>query len=475
MKLTLIWLCVVASCLFHPMLLAQEVSFFRHDSGVAIGDHALPSDFAKDAKLLWRTPLDKGHSTPCVCGNSIFLTTFRAVEKELATVAIDRATGRMQWKQTVPTNSLEAFHDTGSPATATPACNGSQVFSFFGSYGLLCYDLDGKLLWERPMGPFQDEFGACSSPILVDNMVILNEDHDLDSFLIAIDQRTGETVWRVPREDATRSYSTPIVLERNGTKDILVAGSLQLSAYDATTGDKRWWFNGLSRIVDSTPVIQDGVIYMATWTPGGDPGDRIAMEPFAEALEKYDKNSDKMISKSELPSGSPVVDRFFRIDLNQNEKLDENEWIRHAAVFDRAQNVAIAIEPGTSGELTSRFVKWTYSRGLPTVPSSLVYEGVMTMVKDSGIVTMIDVASGQMLHQGRAEGRGNYYSSLVGGDGKVFMTSESGVMTIFKAGKEWNILSSHDFGERMMATPVISKGVMFIRTDDALYSYSKRW
>ena len=96
------------------------------------------------------------------------------------------------------------------------------------------------------------------------------------------------------------------------------------------------------------------------------------------------------------------------------------------------------------------------------------------MVKDSGIVTMIDVASGQMLHQGRAEGRGNYYSSLMAGDGKVFMASESGVMTILKAGREWSILSSHDFGERMMATPVISNGVMFIRTEEALYSYSKK-
>jgi len=464
---------IAIACLVSSRGLAQEISYFRHDHGVAKGTQALPNDFKQDAKQLWRTPLDKGHSTPCVCGNSIFLTTFRAEEKELATVAIDRATGRIKWKQTVPTKTLEAFHATGSPASSTPACNGSQVFSFFGSYGMLCYDLDGKLLWEHKMGPFQDEFGACSSPILVDNAIILNEDHDLDSFLIALDSKTGETLWKVPREDATRSYSSPVVLERNGTKEILVAGSLQLSAYDPATGKKRWWFNGLSRILDSTPVVQDGMVYIASWTPGGDPGERISMEKFPDALEKYDKNDDKMISKEELPKGSPVMDRFFRIDLNQNEQLEEDEWNRHAVVFERAQNVAIALEPGTSGELTSRFVKWTVTRGLPTVPSSVVHEGVMTMVKDSGIVTLVDVATGQILHQGRSVGRGNYYSSLVAGDGKVFMASESGVMTIFKAGKEWKILSSHDFGERMMATPVISNGVMFIRTDEALYSFVK--
>ena len=308
---------------------------------------------------------------------------------------------------------------------------------------------------------------------MVDDNVVLNEDHDLGSFIIALDQRTGETKWEIPREEATRSYSTPILLERDGVKEILVAGSLQLLAYDAATGKKRWWYNGLSRIMDSTPLIHDGVIYIASWTPGGDPGERIAMEPFQDAIGKYDKDQDEMISKNELPAGSPVLDRFFRIDLNQNEKLEEGEWSRHALVFERAQNMAVAIEPGSNGELTSRFVKWTYTRGLPTVPSSVVYEGVLTMVKDSGIITTIDIANGQLLHQGRAEGRGNYYASLVAGDGKVYLTSESGVMTILKAGKEWEIISSHDFGERIMATPVISEGVFFIRTDDALYSFVK--
>lgn len=454
--------------------ISQEVAYFRKDQGVARGKFSLPADWDKEAQQLWRTPLPSGHSTPCVNGDCIYLTTFTPEEKELATVAMEKSTGRIRWKRTVPTKTLEAFHATGSPATASPACDGSRVYSFFGSYGMLCYDLDGNQLWERRMGPFQDEFGACSSPILVDNKIILNEDHDLDSFLIALNSINGETVWKVPREEATRSYSTPVILERNGLKEILVAGSLQLSAYDPATGEKRWWYNGLSRIVDATPVIQDGVIYMATWTPGGDPGERIAMEAYPEALEKYDKNADKMVSKEELPAGSPVIDRFFRIDLNQNGQLEEAEWNRHAAVFDRAKNVAIALEPGTRGELTSKFVKWTYTRGLPTVPSSVVLDGVLTMVKDSGIVTLLDIATGEMIHQGRAEGRGNYYSSLVAGDGKVYMASESGVMTVFQAGKEWKILSSHDFGERMMATPVIENGVFYLRTDAALYAFVKR-
>jgi outer membrane protein assembly factor BamB len=246
-----------------------------------------------------------------------------------------------------------------------------------------------------------------------------------------------------------------------------------LAAYDPASGEKLWWYNGISRIVDSTPVVHNGMIYIATWTPGGDPGERITMEPFGEAIGKFDKNTDKMISQEELPKDSPVLDRFFRIDLNQNKQLEEDEWKRHAVVFERAQNVAVALEPGSRGALTPQYVRWTYTRGLPTVPSSVVFDGVLTMVKDSGIVTILDIADGKMLHQIRAEGRGNYYASLVAGDGKVYLTSESGVITILESGKSGKILSSHDFGERVMASPVISGGVIYVRTEAGLYAYSK--
>ena len=452
---------------------SQEPSYFRHDHGVAQDQQPLPANFSTDAKQLWRTPLPPGHSSPCVCGDSIFLTTFQADEQELATVALDRATGTVRWKKVVPTKSIEPVHSTGSPAAATPACNGKQVFSFFGSYGLLCYDLDGNLLWEKVLGPFQDEYGAASSPVLVDDKLILNADHDIDSFIIALDQASGATIWQSPRSEATRSYSTPIILERDGAKQVVVAGALQLAAYDPATGEKLWWFNGLSRIVDCTPLIHDGRIYSASWTPGGDPGERISMEPFSQALAQYDKNQDGAIAKDELPPTSPVLDRFFRIDLDQNQNLNEQEWARHATIFERAQNVAVALDPGTRGNLAPQYVKWSYTRGLPTVPSSVVYDGVLTMVKDSGIVTLLDIDSGQMLQQLRAAGRGNYYASLVAGDGKVFLISESGVMTVLQSGPEGEILSSYDFGERVMATPAIADGIIYIRTDAALYSFVK--
>jgi outer membrane protein assembly factor BamB len=402
----------------------------------------------------------------------VFVTTFDAASKELATVAIDRASGQVRWSQVVPTKNFEQVHATGSLATPTPASNGSHIFVFFGSYGLLCYDWDGNVVWERPMGPFQDEFGAASSPVLVDGKVILNEDHDIDSFLIAIDQKTGETVWKVAREEATRSYSTPVLLERDGHLQVLVAGSLRLTSYDVQTGEQLWWYDGLSRIVDSTPVVNDGVIYLATWTPGGDSGERISMEPFVEALRQFDKNDDGVISRDELPADSPVLERFFRIDLNQDQSLDQTEWTKQAEIFARAQNVALALAPGDRGPLANQYVLWTYQRGLPTVPSSVVYDGTMTMVKDSGIITVLDASNGALIKQLRAEGRGNYYASLVAGDGKVYLTSEGGVISVLRSGKDPEVIASYDFQERIMATPVIAENQFFVRTEEALYCYT---
>ena len=453
---------------------AETGSYFRRDSGVAAGIGSLPDGFDSKDQLMWRQRLAPGNSTPCIFGDSIFLTTFREKQQELATLALDRKTGEVQWQRVVPTKEIEPYHQVGSPASCTPACDGERLYAFFGSYGLLCYDLDGNLLWEKRFRPFQDEFGACSSPIVVDGKVILNEDHDINSFLIAIDQRTGDTVWNVAREGSTRSYSTPVVWQVNGKKQIVVAGSLKVIAYDITDGSKIWWVNGLSRIVDTTPAIAQDLLFVATWTPGGDQTERISMEPFSDAVKQYDKNGDGKIAKPELPKDGPVDKRFFRIDLNQDGKLDAREWAKHARVFALSQNVAMAIRPGGRGDVTKTHVKWLHRRGLPVVPSPLVYRGVVYLVKDSGIVTSLGAASGKVLKQGRIQGRGNYYASPVAGDGKVYIVSERGVMTVLRHAQKWEVLSTHDFGERIMATPVIADGKIYVRTDEALYCFGNR-
>ncbi|HKS38447.1 MAG TPA: PQQ-binding-like beta-propeller repeat protein, partial [Verrucomicrobiae bacterium] len=218
-------LCAIASVAL-PDTSAAAARYFRSAEGVVRPSSGrLPDDFGAPGALCWRVPMDSGHSTPILCDGKIFLTSYRAAAKELATVALDQKTGETLWRRPIVSAHIEQTHQIGSPATATPACDGRRLFVFFGSHGLICYDLDGKKLWEHLLGPFQDEYGAGSSPVLVDDKVILNQDHDIDSFLAAFDCATGKPVWKTARPDAVRSYSTPAVWTRNGRKELLVAGA----------------------------------------------------------------------------------------------------------------------------------------------------------------------------------------------------------------------------------------------------------
>lgn len=446
-----------------------ETSYFRHDGGTADDRRKLP-DRLEASTQQWRTPLASGHSTPCVHGDAIYLTTFD--EGRLATVALDRATGRPRWTREVPTTYIEPHHATSSPAAATPACDGQRLYVFFGSYGLLCYDLQGRLVWSRELGPFQDEFGAASSPILVDDKLIVIADHDIDSYVMALDRSTGKTLWKTDRPGFTRSYATPVVFTADDRRQIIVAGALQLAAYDADDGEKLWWVNGLARIVNTTPAQGLGMLFVATWSPGGDTDARLAMDAWSTAIEKWDANQDGKLTRDEVDDAD-VLDRFFRIDLDQDKKLDESEWEKYARVFELAQNTLLAIRPGGSGDVTDEAVVWEYRKGLPYVPSPLVYRGVLYMVKNGGILTCLDARSGRLVKQLRLPSNEGYYASPVAGDGKIFIASEPGVVTVVNAGSASGTLSSHDFGERTMATPIIAEGRVYVRTEKAVYCFAR--
>jgi outer membrane protein assembly factor BamB len=384
---------------------------------------------------------------------------------------LDRATGKLAWKQSIHVDELEKVHSEGSAAAASPACDGERVVTFFGSFGLLCYGVDGTPLWSKRLGPFRDEFGSASSPIIVGDKVLLNEDHDLASFLIAVHAASGDTAWQAPREGFTRSYATPVVWEHDGQKQIVVAGALELIAYDHHDGHVLWTLDGFARIVNTTPVPAGGLLYVCSWSPGGDSEARIGMEPWPTALDQWDKNKNGKLENSELPPGE-VRSRFFRIDLNSDQTLDEIEWGKYARLFELAQNTCVALRPGDDGGPPR--VVWQYKRGLPYVASPLVYRGHVFLIKDGGIVTLLDAQTGKLVKQARAGGEGNYYASPVGGDGKIYAASTAGAVTVFEAGSNAKVLFSRDFQERIAATPVLADGRVYLRTGKALYCFENR-
>ena len=464
--------------------------YFRWDGGAA-GPEAgsLPERLDSPDVLRWRTTLDSGHSTPIACNGRIFLTTYNAATKELATLALAVDTGRILWKRIAPATRIEEFNPTtGGPAQATPACDGRRLYVFFGSYGLICYDLEGRLVWKRRMGPFRDEYGTASSPILIDDKVIIQQDHDVDSFLMALESKSGRVIWKSERPNAVRSYSTPAVWTRNGRKELLVAGALELAGYDPSDGKRLWWTYGLARVVIPVPVPSGDLVFMASWTPGGDTQQRIGMDSWPEALRKWDKNGDGKLTRNEVDdidhdgisekrgrAGEEVLDRFAAMDLDLSGELQQAEWERYAAVFRRAQNGTLAIKPSSAGgEQKESTVVWRYARGAPYVATPLLDRGILWMVKDGGIVTKISAAAGDVLQENRLPAMGSYYASPVSADGKVFFASQQGVVSVIANEQDWRVIASHDFMEKIYATPLVAEGRLFIRTEKALYCFQTR-
>jgi outer membrane protein assembly factor BamB len=154
----------------HPLQAGQgSFTYFRSDAGLQTGTGSLPENLEAPEALRWRVPLEAGHSTPALRDGKIFLTAYEAESKQLTICALSEKNGELIWRAAIKPEQIEQTHPIGSPATATPACDGERLFVFFGSAGLLCYDLAGKKLWEQRSGPFRDEYGAGSSPILCDD------------------------------------------------------------------------------------------------------------------------------------------------------------------------------------------------------------------------------------------------------------------------------------------------------------------
>jgi outer membrane protein assembly factor BamB len=167
-----------------------------------------------------------------------------------------------------------------------------------------------------------------------------------------------------------------------------------------------------------------------------------------------------------------VLERFFRMDLDQDGKLNRSEWERHAAFFSRAQNSVLAIKPTGRGELPDSAVLWKHNRGIPYVSTPVLENGILWMVKEGGIVTKLNAANGQLLQEERIPGFGNYFSSPVAADGKIYFASESGTVSVLASAKDWKVISSRDFHEKIYATPLLSRGRIYLRTEQALYCFA---
>ncbi len=454
-------------------------------SGIAAPEAQPPLEFSPSKHMLWKQPMPLGHSSPAVWGDRIFLTSFDPASKKLELICVAGKTGAILWRRLAPAAEIEETHVVSNPATATPALDGERVYAYFSSYGVMAFDHDGKSSWTVPLPMPKTHHGSGASPILAGDLLIVNHDAMQGGYLLALDRRTGTEAWRQAypvQRGRVESYSTPVlwhdqlVLHRAGI----------IEAYQASSG-KRVWSLAENTSGASTPAIAGDIIYTATWNVLGEEDQRSPLPDFPTLLKRYDKNGDGAISEAEFPDDLRYTARpelesiphsqnyvpFKGVDRNNDGLLQESEWeaFRKRIATTAQDHGLLAIRP----EGDTAAVVWRENSSIPEVPSPLLYQGRLFLVRNGGIVTCLDAATGKVIYRARAGAPGAYYASPVVANGRVYLASSEGVVTVISAGKDQlEVLAHNDLGEDIVATPAIVRKTIYIRTLHTLFAFEDR-
>ena len=402
-------------------------------SGIS-NEKNLPAEWTPTKNIKWKTAIDgRGHSSPIVWGNKIFLTT--AIEGEVVpgaqavkhtadgqpflhpdsvgadhkhtfkVIALDRNSGKILWQSVAWEGTpYDNRHRKSSYASSTPATDGKLVYAFFGTEGLFAYDYNGKLAWKAQLGKLGTVgMGTGTSPVLYENLVIVqcDEENGESSFIVALDKKTGKEVWRTPRKVQV-SWATPILVRTPKRAELITSGTEFVISYDPATGKELWRHKGVESNAIPSPVANSDMVF--------------------------------------LVAGFPA-------------------------------KIAMAIKLGGSGDLTGTpNVPWTYAKGTAYVPSPILYGDYLYLTTDRGILTCIDAKTGEVKYEGgRIPIPATFTASPVAFEGKILMTSEDGDTFIVKAGPKHEIIGTNSVGEAVYASPAIADGRIFIRGEKNLY------
>lgn len=400
-------------------------------------DEAVPTQWVMDKNILWKVPVPGlGHSSPIVWENRVFVTTAASsdpaadnwqkgfpmqgrapdtAEISWQVLCYDRDTGELIWKQTavrdVPVNFR---HLKNSYASQTPVTDGTYVYAFFGDQGMYCYDFEGTLIWSRDLGDFKtrQNWGLGSSPVLYKHLVIQTCDQETgESFIVALDKKTGKTVWKQVRDEKT-SWSTPYLYLQGKRPELIVNATTAIRSYDPSTGALLWECRGPSTsITTPTPVSSNGLIFVSSG---------FMMDPVR-------------------PITAFIPGAEGDITLKGDEEHSDD-------------------------------IAWRQPMAAPYIPSPIAYGDYVYVLYDQGFLACYDAKTGREVYGKKRIGMGtNFSATPVAVGGRLFCASEDGDMYVIKAGPEFEILSVNSIGEAMMATPAVSNGMMFVRTLNHLY------
>jgi len=394
--------------------------------------------------ILWRTPIPGlAHSSPVVWGDSIFVTSavssdpkasFRPglygdgdastdrSQQRWMLYALDKRTGKIQWErvahQGVP---VDKRHIKSTYANSTPATDGRIVVAWFGSQGVYAYDVSGRLLWKVDLGRLDlgaydiptYEWGPASSPIIWNNLVILQCDTQNDSFLLALDAGTGKTVWKTEREELP-SWGTPTVATTSVGPILVANASNYIRGYDPRTGKELWRLGGSSKITAPTPVFSDDMFAVVSG-----------------------RGPERPIF---------VVKAGARGDLTLPD-----------------------------GKSNSEAIAWSRTGRGSYMPTPLIYDGILYVLGNNGLLDAYNLRTGEEVYRQRLPVVGSGFSaSPVASDGKIYLSNEDGEMLVIAAGQKFAHIATNSMGEMLMATPALSDGMMYVRSSASLFAVGRK-
>jgi outer membrane protein assembly factor BamB len=414
MRCCLTWPCILwASVLAAPSLRAANWPAWRGPHGTGVCDEKnLPLQWSTTENVRWHVPLpERGNSTPIVWGQRVFVTQALDKGARRTLMCFDRANGRLLWQEGPAYAETELTHDTNPQCAASPVTDGERVIASFASAGLYCYDFNGKELWHRDLGKQRHIWGNAASPLLHGNLCLLNFGPGERTFLIALDKRTGETVWQKDEPGGHSgeakageekppwigSWTTPIIADVNGKEEMIMTFPKRVCAFEPKSGRELWTCGGLNPLVYTSPLYSAGIV--------------VAMGGFS--------------------------------------------------------GMALAVKADGAGDVTATHRLWHHPRTKQRIGSGVIAGQHIYILNDPGVAECWELTTGKLVWEERLKGTApkvDSWSSMVLAAGNLYVINQGGDAFVLKASPKFSVLATNSIGETTMASLVPSDGNVFIRT-----------